>query len=185
MKKLIIILLTVAAIIFSFFYYEDIAFNKFITNSTQEENMNIPINHNAPVKARNQIEIDAPVEAVWKTLTDISKWTSWQKDVTKTTVDGEIAQGTQFDWKAGGISFKSKIHTCNAHSDFGWTGTTIGASAIHNWFFEGKDNRTVVRVEESLQGVFPRLFKGYFQKNLEAGIIKSLQELKSASEANQ
>ena len=67
-------------------------------------------------------------------------------------------------------------------TDFGWTGTTPGASEIHNWFFESRGNTTIVKVEESLQGVFPRLFKPYFQKNLDAGVLKNLQELKSAAE---
>lgn len=67
-------------------------------------------------------------------------------------------------------------------SKFGWTGTTLGAYAIHNWFFESNGNKTIVRVEESLQGVFPRLFKNYFQKNLDSGILKNMNELKAASE---
>lgn len=144
--------------------------------------MNIPINENAPVKSGSHIEIEAPIDSVWRILTDINHWTTWQKEVTKTVVHGEIGQGTRFDWKAGGLSFKSRIHTSVPESMFGWTGTTIGASAIHNWTFEAKGDRTVVRVEESLQGVFPRLFAGYFQRNLDSGIIKNLKELKSAAE---
>lgn len=65
---------------------------------------------------------------------------------------------------------------------FGWTGKTLGASAIHNWVFEKKDEKTIVTVEESLQGLLPSLFRKYFQKNLDAGIITNLKELKSASE---
>lgn len=144
--------------------------------------MNIPINENAPVKSRSQIEIEAPVDTVWEILTNINNWTTWQKDVSKTVVHGEIKQGTKFDWKAGGLSFKSEIHTSIPKSMFGWTGTTLGASAIHNWFFEAKDNVTVVWVEESLQGIFPGLFTGYFQKNLDSGVLKNLKELKSAAE---
>ena len=40
----------------------------------------------------------------------------------------------------------------------------------------------MIRVEESLQGVFPRLLKKYFQKNLDNGVQKNLQDLKNASE---
>ena len=96
---------------------------------------------------------------------------------------GEIKEGTRFNWKAGGLSFKSIIHTDKTHSMFGWTGTTFGASAIHNWTFEEKDHQTIVRVEESLQGVFPRLFRAYFQRNLDAGVLTNLTELKKASES--
>ncbi|MDX9883860.1 MAG: SRPBCC family protein [Prolixibacteraceae bacterium] len=145
--------------------------------------MNIPINDNAPVKSRNQLEINAPIDSVWKILTDIENWPKWQNAVSETVVHGEITEGTQFDWKAGGLSFKSKIHTANLKSMFGWTGTTLGTSAVHNWIFEKKDNKTIVRVEESLQGALPRLFRGYFQKKLDSGILTNLEELKSASEA--
>lgn len=145
--------------------------------------MNIPINENASVKSKNQIEIDAPLATVWDVLTDINNWANWQKAVSETIVDGEIKEGTRFNWKAGGLSFKSRIHTVDSMSMFGWTGTTFGASAIHNWTFKEKDNKTIVKVEESLQGVFPRLFRGYFQKNLDAGVRTNLEELKTASES--
>ncbi|MCV4785426.1 hypothetical protein OFM36_38950, partial [Escherichia coli] len=79
-----------------------------------------------------------------------------QKAVTKTIVDEDIEdikEGTTFKWKANGILFKSKIHTSKPNAEFGWTGTTIGAKAIHNWTFLNKDdNTTIVIVEESLQG---------------------------------
>lgn len=145
--------------------------------------MNIEINKEAPVKSRHQIEINAPIDTVWKNLTDIGNWTSWQKAISKTIVHGDIKEGTRFDWKAGGLSFKSKIHTVNPKSMFGWTGTTIGASAIHNWMLEEKGNTTVVTVEESLEGLLPGLFGKYFQQNLDKGILTNLNELKMVSEA--
>lgn len=145
--------------------------------------MNISINESAPVKSKRQIEIEAPVETVWNTLTDIACWTKWQKAVTETILYGKIEEGIDFKWKAGGLSFKSNIHTSKPNTAFGWTGTMIGASAIHNWIFERTDsNTTIVRVEESLQGILPSLFKKYFQKNLDKGIETNLMELKEAAE---
>ncbi len=183
MKKFLYILLPIVVITICFFYYESYSFNQYVDKSNHNHNMNIPINKNAPVKSSNQIEIQAPIDAVWSTLTDIKNWTKWQKAVTETIVDEKIEEGTNFKWKAGGLSFKSKIHTSKPHTAFGWTGTTIGASAIHNWTFIQKDNNTtIVIVEESLQGVFPKLFKNYFQNNLDKGILTNLMELKSASE---
>jgi uncharacterized membrane protein len=147
--------------------------------------MNIPINEYAPVKSRNQIEIQAPLDTVWNILADIKNWTKWQAAVTETIVEEKIEEGTNFKWKAGGLSFKSKIHTSIPNIAFGWTGTTIGASAIHNWTFMKKDNNiTIVIVEESLHGVFPNLFKKYFQRNLEKGVLTNLMELKAAAEAS-
>lgn len=181
MKKILFLLLILFVIITAFFTYEIYTFDKYVSNPNKG-NMNIPINENAPVKSKNQMKIDAPIDTVWKILTDINNWTKWQKAVSETEVLGEIKEGTKFNWKAGGLSFKSMIHTVNYKSMFGWTGTTFGASAIHNWTFEEKDNKTIVNVEESLQGVFPRLFRGYFQKNLDSGVVTNLKELKTASE---
>lgn len=145
--------------------------------------MNIPVNENAPVKSEGAIEIAAPTELVWQVLTGINDWPTWQRDVTESALPGELREGAEFEWKAGGISFRSKIHTMTEKRMFGWTGKTIGASAIHNWRFAEREGTTTVTVEESLQGLFPRLFRTYFQKNLDMGIQKNLEELRSASEA--
>ena len=167
----------------TFFIYENLSFNSYVTQHFKND-MNIPINPNAPVKSSDIIEINAPIDSVWQVLTQINKWPSWQKDVTEANLLGELKEGTQFKWKAGGLSFNSKIHTIVPKHMFGWTGKTIGASAIHNWTFEDKGNKTIVKVEESLQGVFPRLLGGYFQRNLDTGVKTNLEELKIASEAN-
>lgn len=183
MKKILYILLSIVVITLFFFYYESYLFNQYVDNSNKNDNMNIPINENAPVKSKNQIEIQAPIDTVWSILTDIKNWTNWQVAVTETIVDEKIEEGTNFKWKAGGLSFKSKIHTSKPKIAFGWTGTTIGARAIHNWTFRKKDsNTTIVIVEESLQGVFPFLFKKYFQNNLDKGVMKNLMDLKDYSE---
>lgn len=181
MKKVFYILVTVALIIAAYFFYENYEFNKYINNPPKSD-MNIPINEQAPVQSKGRVEISAPISTVWKILTGIDKWPGWQKSVTKTTIHGEIKEAAQFEWKSDGLSFKSRVHTMVPESKFGWTGTTLGAYAIHNWFFESNGNKTIVRVEESLQGVFPRLFKNYFQKNLDSGILKNMNELKAASE---
>lgn len=181
MRKILLILLILLSFISVFFIGAIYTFDKYISHPNKGS-MNIPINKNAPVKSMNQIEIDAPIDTVWKILTNIRSWADWQKAVSETEVHGGIKEGTQFNWKAGGLSFKSTIHTVKSKSMFGWTGTTFGASAIHNWTFVEINGKTMVKVEESLQGVFPRLFRSYFQRNLDSGVITNLEELKAASE---
>lgn len=178
------ILIGIAILIFClalFFIYENMNFKSYISRDFERE-MNIPINQYAPVKSTSTIEIDAPVDTVWKVLTEINEWPSWQENVTEATLQGKLSEGTEFVWKAGGLSFRSQIHTMVPRRKFGWTGKTFGASAIHNWRFETTDKSTVVNVEESLQGVFPKVFKKYFQKNLDQGVKTNLSELKLASE---
>ena len=144
--------------------------------------MNVPVNPSAPVNARGEIAISAPSGVVWGLLTGIEEWPGWQQAVTEATLLGPLAEGTEFRWKAGGIAFRSRIHTMAERRMFGWTGTTLGASAIHNWWFEDSEGGTTVRVEESLEGVLPRLLRSYFQRNLDAGILTPLDELRVAAE---
>ncbi|AFK02023.1 Polyketide cyclase/dehydrase [Emticicia oligotrophica DSM 17448] len=181
MKKLLFVFGLIVVGFCAFFTFENYQFNQLI-NQSSINGMNIPINPNAPVNSKAAIVINASVDSVWKTLTNIKNWPQWQKNITEVEVLSEIEEGTAFQWKAGGLTFHSKIHTKKPMQAFGWTGTTLGASAIHNWHFIAENGRTIVRVEESLQGVFPRLFQGYFQKNLDLGVVQNLKELKDASE---
>jgi uncharacterized protein YndB with AHSA1/START domain len=144
--------------------------------------MNIEINEKAPAVSRQNIFIQASIEKVWSVLTSINEWPSWQSAVKEATLKGTLAEGTAFVWKAGGLTFHSKVHTCDQYHSFGWTGKTIGAQAIHNWKFETKEDGVLVSVEESLQGFFASLMKKKFQKNLADGMAKNLNELKAASE---
>ncbi len=183
-KKIIYSLLLTIIVIMGFFIFESIQFKNYTSSQkiNAPDEMNIPINKDAPVTSQSEIIIDAPIEKVWQILTNINDWPAWQKEVTESTLNEDVSEGVAFKWKAGGLSFTSQIHTMYPKKKFGWTGKTFGASAIHNWFFTDDDNKTKVRVEESLQGVFPRMFKGYFQKNLDNGVNQNLMDLKTAAE---
>jgi uncharacterized membrane protein len=143
------------------------------------------INKKAPVIERKVIDIQAPAKVVWKILTDIENWPKWQENVKSAKLKGAVEEGTNFVWKAGGLTFHSQLHTIEPHQAFGWTGKIMGAFAIHNWTLTDNGKTTLVNVEESLEGFFPSLMKKSFQKNLTAGMEKSLQELKLASETSQ
>jgi uncharacterized protein YndB with AHSA1/START domain len=185
MKKIIFYgFLLMVIVTIALFIYESIKFKNYISSSPihEPEEMKIPINQDAPVKSHSEIVINAPIEKVWQILTTINDWPNWQTEVTESNLKEGLKEGVEFTWKAGGLTFTSQIHTLEPKIKFGWTGKTIGASAIHNWFFRSEGQKTTVFVEESLQGVFPTLFKGYFQKNLDKGVQKNLTDLKTASE---
>lgn len=146
--------------------------------------MNIQCDIHAPVKASRQLTIDAPVEKVWQVLTDIAEWPTWQKSVTQAKLHGTVKEGVRFNWKAGGLPFRSEVHTARHLSEFGWTGRTIGANAVHNWTFRPQNGKTLLIVEESLNGILPRIFRHGFQKTLEQGMEATLKELATACEGN-
>ncbi len=140
------------------------------------------INTSAPVFARKEIVIHAPVEKVWETQTGIDNWSKWQPDIASAKLEGALAVGAVFRWKAKGLAITSTLHTVEPNRRVGWTGVSLGMYAIHNWMFEPQGDFTRVVTEESLSGWFARLMKlfdpGFLDKSLET----SLQILKSTSE---
>jgi len=140
--------------------------------------MNIEVNRSAKAYAKATTTIRASVEDVFATLTNINSWPEWQSNVDKAVIDGEVAVGKTFNWKAGGLPIRSKLHTVNPPSELGWTGRIWWITAIHNWTLQEQDGLTVVTVEESLGGFLSSLMK----KTLEQGMIENLKELKAAVE---
>lgn len=143
------------------------------------------INPDAPVKCTKSIEIKAPAEKVWKTLTDINQWSAWQTEIHKPQINGALQPLTTFDWTTGGVRIHSTLHTVEPYTHFGWTGKTLGMYAIHNWTLNATHNGTIVQVDESMEGFLTRLFKKSFNQNLEKGMVKWLDLLKAECEKKQ
>jgi hypothetical protein len=106
----------------------------------------------------------------------------WLTTVSKSKLNGALTANTTFDWKTGGMRIKSKLHTVEPFSNFGWTGKVYDIFAIHNWTIKEVDGWTEVTVSESMEGFSAKLFKKSFNKSLENGMIKSLELLKQACE---
>lgn len=140
------------------------------------------INQNAPVKAAKQIYIQAKPEQVWNILTEINNWVKWNTKITKAAIGQKPEAGTPFSWTVNGARIKSILHTVEKNRAFGWSGTTFGGSAIHNWYLEPKDGGTLVKVEESMQGWLIRLFKNKMNKDLANDMQFWLEMLKKESE---
>lgn len=146
---------------------------------------NVPVDSIAPVMCRKTITIQATPEKVWNVLTEINEWSSWQKDIPFARAEGEIVSGSTFKWKTGGAKITSKLHTVHPYTAFGWTGTTMGLYAIHNWQLQKVDGETIVTVEESMDGLLAKLFKKSFNKSLEQGMERWLVLLKKRAELMQ
>ncbi len=117
------------------------------------------VDESAPVVATSEIEIDARPEVVWEVLTAIERWPSWNPDVKSLSVNGAVAPGTQFQWKAGGASITSTLERVERPRLVAWRGRTFGASAIHVYRLDGRDGATVVHTQESFDGPLARLLR--------------------------
>jgi uncharacterized protein YndB with AHSA1/START domain len=140
------------------------------------------INHNAPVKCSETITIHASPEKVWAVMTNINDWATWQTDIGKAKLNGQLMPNSTFDWSSGGAKIHSTLHTVEQFSEIGWTGKTFGLFAIHNWTLTVTNGYTTVSVDESMEGFFATLFKKVFNKNLEKGLRNWLNLLKQECE---
>jgi uncharacterized protein YndB with AHSA1/START domain len=141
------------------------------------------INEQAPVVGASEIEIGAAPEAVWEVLTAFERWPSWNRDVKSMTMQGAVAPGSVFRWKAGPGTITSTIQRVEPPRLIAWTGKTLGIKAIHLWHFEPRNGGTFVRTEESYEGLVARLFSRSIQKTLDRALADGLRYLKTEVES--
>ena len=140
------------------------------------------INEQAPVVSRSEIEIAASPEVVWGVLTAFERWPSWNRDVKSMTMEGDVAPGSVFRWKAGPGTITSTIQRVEPPRLIAWTGTTFGVKAIHFWHLEQRNGKTFVRTEESYEGLVARLLRRSLQKTLDRALANGLGWLKAEVE---
>jgi carbon monoxide dehydrogenase subunit G len=133
----------------------------------------------APVQARAELLVEAPQSQAWALLTNISEWSRWNPGVNRVVVEGPIAEGTEFRWRAGRLSIASRLVVVEPERRFVWTGRTLGMDAVHVWEFEGRGEEVLVRTEESLDGTLARWFQGRLQGTVQRTLDESLRLLSS------
>lgn len=136
----------------------------------------------APVFAESSIQIDAPPEIVWEVMADIDSWPTWNADVKQARLQGDLREGTTFEWKSGPGTIKSTLREVTAPSRLGWTGSTLGIKAIHIWKIEPADGGSVVSTEESWDGLVVKLTRKASQKTLEKALAEGPRHLKAEAE---
>lgn len=135
------------------------------------------INYNAPVSCNAEIFIPFPIEIVWDVQTNISEWSSWNKDVNHVKVNEPISIGSSFRWKAKGLKIISTIKEIDPQTKLTWTGRMLGIRAIHSWTFEKKEGGVLVRTEESFEGFIVKITPYFFRKMLQKSLQSSLDAL--------
>jgi uncharacterized protein YndB with AHSA1/START domain len=140
--------------------------------------MNITADRNAQAYLKEEILIQAPVDKVYRVVTDINHWPEWQSAVSEAKLQTLLAEGAEFVWKVNGLRIKSRIHTVNEKSELGWTSKMFWIEAVQNWQFFEEEGNARVRIEESLSGFGSRLMRKYRSK----GMIKNVIELKVFAE---
>ena len=140
------------------------------------------INHDAPATASAETLIHAPLSHVWALQADLEGWPRWNAAVTRMNLRGPLAAGTEFRWKAGGLSITSTLQEVTPPHRIVWTGRAPGLRAVHVWHFEAADGGTRAHTAESFEGWLARLLPGLMRKMLAASLEQGLAALKTACE---
>ncbi len=153
-----------------------------LTSGAPKKEPPTEINQQAPVVGASEIEIAAAPEAVWEVLTAFERWPSWNRDVKSMTMQGDVAPGAVFRWKAGPGTITSTIERVARPRLIAWTGRTLGIKAIHYWHLEPRNGKTFVRTEESYEGLVARLFRRSLRKTIDRALADGLRYLRTEVE---
>ena len=147
--------------------------------------MTVPtgVDRSAPVIARHEIDIEAPVQTVWKLHLDVNAWPTWQTDITAAHIDGTFEPGVSFDWTSYGFSVRSTIYDVDARSRVLWGGTAQGITGIHEWLFTETPAGVYVETNESFAGDPVEADATSMQSMLDASLAAWLGHLKAAAES--
>jgi hypothetical protein len=144
----------------------------------------IEVDGSAPVLAHHEIDIAAPLEAVWALHTDVDGWPAWQTDITAARLDGgAFAPGASFEWTGSGLRVTSVIYVVAPATRILWGGTADGTTGIHEWLFSETFDATRVVTIESFAGAPVEADAAGMQSLLAASLISWLGHLKETAEA--
>lgn len=136
----------------------------------------------APVVSTHVVEIDAPADRVWAVLTAIDRWGAWNPDVKSVSIDGPVAEGLVFRWKAGPGTVTSRIEHLERPRLIVWSGRTLGIRALHVWRLDAQDGMTIASTEESYDGLVARVLRRPLQAMLDRALTDAAGYLKSEAE---
>lgn len=125
--------------------------------------------------------IHSSPEKVWGLLSGIGDWPKWLANVSKMEVNGAVAPGTVFVWKNGSTKITSRLALVEPERRISWTGTAMGAHAVHVWTLEATpDGGTLVKTMESMDGFLLKRF--YSSEELEESLKVWVGALKKKAE---
>ena len=141
------------------------------------------IDRDAPVIARHEIDINAPLETVWRLHTDVNDWPAWQTDITAARLDdGPFEPGASFEWTSHGLTVVSTIYAAADHARVLWGGTASGITGIHEWLFAQTPVGVHVTTQESFAGQPVEADTASMHAILDASLAAWLKNLKAAAE---
>src|SRR5574340_965568 len=134
------------------------------------------------------ILINAPLEKVWKTFTDLTCWANWNSVLKDVSTDhGSIEKGETFICSLRPfifpVHFETFIEDVVLHKRVVWSGSKYGIFARHEFIFEKLEDHVRVFSRETFKGMTMENMKFIFPKWRISELTRSmLTDLKEASE---
>jgi hypothetical protein len=154
--------------------------------------MTVPtqIDGDAPVLARHEILVQAPIDVLWELHIGVNDWPAWQKDITTANLAGPFEPGAFFEWTSAGFTVNSTIYDVSPptgdvspRSRTLWGGTAQGITGIHEWTFRDMTQGVLVATNESFAGAPVDDDPSTMQDILDTSLVSWLLHLKAAAEA--
>jgi hypothetical protein len=147
------------------------------------------IDGDAPVLARHEILVRAPLDAIWQLHSAVNDWPTWQKDITAANLAGPFEPGASFEWTSSGLTVTSTIYdvspptgAVSPRSRTLWGGTAQGITGIHEWTFTDMTQGVLVATNESFAGAPVADDPSTMQDILDSSLVSWLLHLKAAAE---
>jgi hypothetical protein len=137
---------------------------------------------------REFLKIHAPVEKVWNTFTDLTRWNDWNTVMSDIVCDDRrLVNGKDircyFRPFLFPIEVSIKIHEVVPFHRVVWSAQKKGLFAFHEFFFEEKEKGTIVTSKETFSGVLSSAGGFLLPVKKMRDLTKTfLKDLKKASE---
>lgn len=158
------------------------------------------IDRAAQLHYRTEIFVKAPMNTVWRTLTDVEGWPDWQAAVTsmRKLDHGLLRKNSRFRWTtpvpatpvspATTLVITSTVQQVERGQCVRWTGPAIGDGlrideGVHVWNFVKVRGGVLVRTEESWRGEQIEADPALAVRYLAAGLDTWLADLKTEAES--
>ena len=141
------------------------------------------IDRDAPVIARHEIVINAPLDTVWRLQTDVNNWPAWQTDITAARLDGPFEPGNSFTWTSYGFTVTSTIYAVAERARTLWGGAAQGIMGTHEWVYTQTPTGTHVATHESFSGQPVQADATGMQSVLDKSLTDWLGHLKTTAES--
>ena len=143
---------------------------------------------NAPVFVRNEIEISATPEKVWKWLVSAKTWPDWYQNASEIELINQtgdkLLSGSFFRWKTFGVRLKSEVVEFLPYQRIAWLAKGTGIQAYHAWLIIPTAPGCKVIMEETQSGWLCRLSHLFMPGRMHVFHQKWLEGLKHKSEQN-